>query len=44
MFHEGSALVKTWVRLVRVGAYQREQVPKLDNLQEIVYQILEKEE
>lgn len=44
MFNENSVLVKTWVNLVKKGTYTREQVPKLSNLQEIVYSVLDKEE
>lgn len=44
MFNENSALVKAWVRLVKDGKYSREQVPKLSNLQTVVYSILDKEE
>ena len=41
MFDESSALVQTWVRLVKAGAYAREQVPKLSNLQEVVNKVLD---
>lgn len=41
MFDESSALVQTWVRLVKAGAYTREQVPKLSNLQEVVNKVLD---
>ena len=43
MFDENSQLVKTWVRLVKAGAYTREQVPNLSNLQEVVGIVLDKE-
>lgn len=43
MFSEASGLVKTWVSLVKNGTYKKEQVPKLFNLREVVYRILEKE-
>ena len=41
-FTEESAIVKTWVRLVTNGEYTREQVPVLGNLQDVVYDILDK--
>ncbi len=43
MFDESSQLVKTWVFLVKQGTYTRDQVPKLSNLQEMVYTVLDKE-
>lgn len=43
MFNENSALVKLWVNNVKNGLYLREQVPKLSNLQELVYIILDRE-
>lgn len=43
MFNENSQLVQSWVRLVKSGTYTREQVPKLSNLQEIVWSILDSE-
>lgn len=42
-FTEESAIVQTWVRLVSNEEYTREQVPKLGNLQEVVYSILDKQ-
>ena len=42
MFNENSQLVKTWVRLVKAGAYTREQVPNLSNLKEVVGTVLDK--
>lgn len=42
MFSENSIIVKTWVKLVKQGPYTREQVPKIGNLQEVVYDILDK--
>lgn len=41
MFNKESALVKTWVRLVREDAFNRDDVPKLANLQEVVWSILD---
>ncbi len=41
MFNENSVIVKTWVSLVLSGAYTREQVPNLSNLQDVVYKILD---
>lgn len=42
MFNENSGLVKIWVRNVEENKYSREQVPKLSNLQEVVYTVLDK--
>lgn len=36
MFNAESMLVKTWVRLVKAGAFTRDQVPDLSNLRDIV--------
>ena len=36
MFNADSMLVKTWVRLVKAGAFTKEQVPDLSNLRDIV--------
>lgn len=41
MFNENSILVQTWVRLVQDGPYTREQVPRLSNLRDVVYKILD---
>jgi len=41
VFNKDSQLVKTWVRLVKEGVYTKEQVPRLGNLQEVVWSILE---
>lgn len=41
MFNENSIIVKTWVELVEKGTYTREKVPKLSNLQAVVYSILD---
>ncbi|MBS4172137.1 hypothetical protein [Bacillus sp. FJAT-49736] len=43
MFNENSGLVVIWARNVREGNYKREQVPKLSNLQEMVYKVLDSE-
>lgn len=40
MFNQNSGLVKIWVRNVDNGTVMHEQVPKLSNLQEVVYAIL----
>lgn len=40
MFNENSVIVKTWVELVRNGTYQKESVPNISNLQEIVFKVL----
>ena len=42
MFTENSALVQMWARNVEEGKYTREQVPKISNLQEMVYLVLDK--
>ena len=41
MFNANSVIVKTWVELVRNGTYKKESVPKISNLQEIVWKALE---
>jgi len=41
MFNQNSGLVKIWVRNVENGTVMREQVPKLSNLQEVVYVVLD---
>lgn len=41
MFNENSGLVKTWVNLVKKGAYTVEQIPNLSNLREVVISVLE---
>ena len=43
MFNTNSALVQMWARNVRNGNYTREQVPKISNLQEMVYAVLDAE-
>ena len=39
-FTKNSALVKIWVGNVQTGVYTKDQVPKLFNLQEVVYEVL----
>lgn len=41
MFKKDSQLVKTWVRLINDGTYTRDQVPRLSNLQEVVWSVLD---
>lgn len=41
MFTVNSALVKLWAKYVENGTYSREQVPRLSNLQENVYAVLD---
>ncbi len=41
MFNKDSGLVKTWVNLIKQGAYTIEQVPNLSNLREVVASVLE---
>nr|DAN97722.1 MAG TPA: hypothetical protein [Caudoviricetes sp.] len=43
MFNKNSIVVRIWIDLIRKGTYKKEQVPKLQNLQEVVYSILEEE-
>lgn len=43
MFTKNSALVAVWVRLVTGGEYTRDQVPKLFNLQEVVWGLLDEQ-
>lgn len=40
-FTEKSALVTKWVKWVQSGKYQKEDVPELFNLRELVYKALE---
>lgn len=40
MFNENSGLVKTWVNLIRQGAYKFEQIPNLFNLRAVVREII----
>lgn len=44
MFTTNSALVRLWAKNVENGNYEREQVPKLSNLQEMVYEVLDAED
>lgn len=37
MFHENSGLVKIWFDFVKANPKQREKVPQLSNLREVVY-------
>lgn len=41
MFHEESKLVQIWVRLVQSGTYNRKEIPKIDNLREVVETLLD---
>ena len=41
MFNKDSGLIKTWVNLIKQGAYTIEQVPNLSNLREVVASVLE---
>lgn len=43
MFNENSILVKTWVALVNEKKYTRQQVPKLSNLRDVVFSVLDAE-
>lgn len=42
MFTENSGLVITWVNLIKVQGYSREEVPELSNLREMVFSVLDK--
>jgi hypothetical protein len=42
-FTDESAVVKTWINLIKNKKYTRDQVPNLGNLQEVVFGILDKE-
>lgn len=42
MFNENSGIVKIWVRNINENGIERTQVPKLSNLQDVVYGILDK--
>lgn len=44
MFNKNSGLVQVWVRLIKQGVYQIENIPNLSNLKEIVIEILSEEE
>ena len=44
MFNKNSGLVLLWVQNVERGLYTKEQVPKLSNLQEIVFEVLDEKE
>ena len=45
MFTKDSMLVQLWVKWINKGEeYSREDVPKLSNLQEMVYAVLDAEE
>lgn len=41
IFTKKSILVKTWVSLVLAGSFKKEQVPKIFNLREVVWEILD---
>lgn len=41
MFTTNSAIVKLWAKYVENGTYTRDKVPKLSNLQENVYAVLD---
>lgn len=43
MFNTSSGLVAIWVRNINDGNVTREKVPKLSNLQEVVYAVLNAE-
>ena len=42
-FDRNSGLVIVWVNMVQSGAYTRDQVPKMFNLQEIAGEILDEQ-
>lgn len=41
MFTKDSMLPQLWAKWVKRGVYSREDVPKLSNLQEMVYVVLD---
>ena len=41
IFTKNSALVKTWVSLVLSGIFDKEDVPKLFNLREVVEEVVD---
>lgn len=43
VFTTENALVQTWVRVIRSGQYEKEQVPNIGNLRDIVFGILDSE-
>lgn len=40
VFNKDSGLVIIWVNMVQSGAFSREQVPKMFNLQDVVNEVL----
>lgn len=42
-FNKNSGLVIVWVNMVKSGAYQRDQVPKMFNLQDVVNKVLDEQ-
>lgn len=44
MFNENSLVVKVWVKNVKSGTYEREQVPNIGNLRKVVYSVLDAEQ
>lgn len=43
MFNRNSGLVAIWVRLINSGLYTEKKVPKLQNLQTVVHDVLKGE-
>lgn len=43
MFNDNSGLVGIWCNFVKANPDEREQVPNLSNLREVVYNIIENE-
>jgi hypothetical protein len=41
IFTSESALVQTWVRVIKNGQYEKEQVPNIGNLRDVVVNILD---
>lgn len=41
VFNKDSGLVIVWVNMVQSGAFSREQVPKMFNLQDVVNEVLD---
>lgn len=44
MFTKNSAIVKSWIRLIKAGRRTYEDVPALGNLREVIAEILAEEE
>lgn len=43
IFDRNSGLVIVWVNMVKSGAFSRDQVPKMFNLQDVVNEVLDEQ-